>query len=87
MCHWERLCTSILGRCLWAVRYIPSGVYGDKYEWSVVVLREHWFSRDAKLMLASPMDMKGRRMIEKSLRERGFRKAIALRNGTRKTWT
>ena len=86
MLHWERLCSNPLGRCLWAVRFIPTGVYGDPYTWSLVVLRSHWLSRKAKIMLATPMTVKGRRLLERSLRQRGFKQAEAIRNGSTKQW-
>ena len=86
--HWERLVRNpITGRCAWALRHIPTGVYGDPYDWSIVVVRPHWGSRTAILMLIEGMTLSKRRKLQAALRSKGFRRAKALQPGGWATWS
>lgn len=87
MVHWEAICTNpITGRRAWAVRHIPSGHYGDPYDWSMVVTRAHWLSRVALVSLMQGIDKGKRSKIEATLLDRGFRRAKSIRKGRWVTW-
>ena len=83
------LCMNQLtGRKAWAAREIASGEYGDKWLSGFVIIKPHWFSRDAELQLAESItSTKQRRMMQKSLRDMGFTSAWGIRDGQLKRYS
>ena len=72
----------ITGRKVWAAREIPSGVYGDEWVSSFVIIRTHWFSKKAEIQLAEKIKTtRQRRMMQRVIREMDFKRAWALRDG------
>lgn len=89
MIHAEKLCFNPLtGRKVWLLRNIPSGQFGDRWDASLVVVRESWQSRKTALMLAGENIRLNSvaREIRGALAELGFNNAKALRNGIEKTY-
>jgi hypothetical protein len=87
MAEWEQLCRNPLtGRTVWALRWVPSGVPLGEVEWSLVVIRSHWLSRRAIIMLATGMTVAKRRRIQIALVDKGFASAQAFEHGRWVTW-
>jgi len=88
MTHWELICVNPLtGRRAWAVRSIPTGRYGEPFNWAMVIVRPHWFSGTAKIMLVQGMSVTKRREILWCLRRKPwFRRAVAIEHGQRFVW-
>jgi len=83
---WERICLNLItGRTAWAVRHIPSGVYGDPYDWSMVVIRRHWFDRYPRITLVQGMTLIKRRQIFRALSGE-FKGVSAIENGRLYRW-
>lgn len=62
--HSEPICLNpITGRKVWALRSIPTGRYGDPYDWSAVVVRRHWLDRGRDVMLVQGMTINKRREL------------------------
>ena len=87
MIHWEPICSNPLtGRKVWAVRSIPSGEYGNPFDWSMVVVRPSYFNNTAIIMLLKDMNITKRRIIQKEVLDKGFTSASALEKGQWRTW-
>lgn len=85
--NWELLSFNPLtGRKVWAVRYIPTGVYGQPYEWSMVVVKHWWFNNRVRVNLVQGITVKKRRLIGDALIRRGFKAAEAYENGRKVYW-
>jgi hypothetical protein len=87
--HAEQLCFNPLtGRKVWLLRNIPGGDYGDRWDASLVVVREGWRTRKTALMLAGENITLNSvaREIRGTLADLGFSDAWAMRNGLIKTY-
>ena len=89
MIHAELLCFNPLtGRKVWLLRNIPNGDFGDRWNASLVVVRESWATRKTAVLLAG----ENIRMLSVAregrgvLAQLGFVEAKALRNGLMKTY-
>ena len=72
----------ITGRKVWLLREIPTGHFGDRWVSSLVVVRAHWFCRDAELLLAEAVNTTARfRSLRKTLKTLKFKRAHATRHG------
>ena len=77
----------ITGRKVWLLREIPSGQFGDNWASSLVVVRVHWFCRDAELLLAEKINSTARyRALQKTLKTLKFKTAHATRHGRTKRY-
>ena len=89
MLHAEYLsCNPLTGRKAWLIRHIKGNRFGDPWDWSVVVVRPHYFSRTAivkgAMQLNSPEE---HRSLRGKLADMGFEHAIAQRrNACTKTY-
>jgi len=83
---WQRICREwVSGRTVWAVRHIPTGEYGAPYDWSMVVIRRHWFDRYPIVTLVQGMTLAKRREIGEAVLAR-FRGATAVEHGQKFVW-
>ena len=76
------------GRKVWLVRHIIGEKYGDPWDWSVVVVKPHFFTRTAILKGAKEINThSGRRALQMLLADMGFQWAKAhRRNGLTKRY-
>ena len=73
------------GRECWMVRKIPTGVYGDPREWSIIVLKKSHGFHEVELLGAENLKtVAGYRDLAASLLQHGFDSAYALRKGRKK---
>jgi len=61
---WDKLtCNPITGRTSWAIRYERTGPKGKTYDWAAVVIRNHWFSKEAIVSVVMGMNIRKRRQL------------------------
>lgn len=86
--HWQQACMNpVTGRKVWLLRHIPTGVYGEPYDWSLVIIKPSWFSRTAEVCLSEGMSLSKRRVIHLALVEKScFNSAAAWEKGKRVVW-
>jgi len=87
MYHFEKLCSNpITGRVAYALRSIPSGVYGTPFDWSAVIVKPSYFSSKAIVMLIQGITIKKRKELQEAILAKGFTSAEALEKGKWYTW-
>jgi len=59
------------------VRSIPSGEYGTRFDWAMVVIRPRWFSGRAVVMAVHGMSVRKRRELEVALRAQPWIREVA----------
>ncbi|MEM6486230.1 MAG: hypothetical protein AAF662_14750 [Pseudomonadota bacterium] len=74
------------GRCVWALRHIPSGNYGDPYDWALILIRENWDSELVEVKLCQGMSLRKRRLIARKILSMGFSGATANEGSKRVKW-
>jgi len=87
--HAEELCFNPLtGRKVWLLRNIPKGDFGDRWDASLVVMRESWWTwNKAKIQGGEKITRPSvYRAIHRMLAKLGFSDAWAMRNGKIKTY-
>ena len=89
MIHTEYLAGNpITGRKVWLVRHIMGSKFGDPWDWSVIVVKRHRFSRTALLKGAMEINsMSAGKALLHSLAGMGFSRAEGYRrNGALKRY-
>jgi len=87
--HSELIASSIItGRKVWLVRHIPSGVYGEHYDWTTIIIKPRYLSRAAILygLTGIGMTRNSRKELCDKVRSMGFTSARAKRHGGWKTY-
>ena len=88
MYHAERIAFNRLsGRKIWLLRELVGDQYGDAWLSSLVVIKNHYFCKNAYLMLADGVrSTRQYRQLKTVLKTLGFSTAYAVRHGRRKIY-
>lgn len=88
MFHADLLCANpITGRRAWLLRHIPEGDYGEPWDVSLVVTRNHWWDRTAFMQGAERIDqLRLGKEVRGCLAQMGFHNAVAVRHGREKSY-